>query len=231
MTNRDPGAPNGQNPRALETRDVVDDGRLHSPSVARNKDVIRESFLDIGVASGRVLEIASGTGEHAVHIVSAAPELHWITSDIDEDSRHSISAWIKHAGLAARIDGPLALDVSQPVEQWAVSGDLDGMLSANMIHIAPFAACEGLLRGAGALLKVGGKMVFYGPFSRDGVHTSPSNQDFDQSLKSRDASWGVRDLERDVVPLANAAGLALKEVRDMPANNIMVVFERSEDAD
>ena len=217
----------GKPPVALEDRGGEGDGRLFSPSAARNRDVIRETFLELMPRAGRVLEVGSGTGEHGVHIAAMSPDLIWQASEFDARSRRSVAAWIAHAGLGERMPAPLALNASDPADLWGVEAGLAGVYSSNMIHIAPWAAGRGLVAGAGALLRSGGRLFLYGPFSREGEHVSASNADFDRSLRSRDPEWGVRDLERDVMPVAVAAGLALVEARAMPANNFSVVFERA----
>jgi len=209
---------------ALEARETSG-ARLFSPSAARNREAILEVFLAHMPQAGMVLEIGSGTGEHAVHIAAHLPELTWLPGDPDETSRASISAWIAETGLA-NIAAPHAIDVT--IADWAkaVSRPIDAIVSINMIHIAPFAAAEGLIAGAGEILREGGKLFLYGPFSRNGEHTAPSNAAFDASLKARDPSWGVRDLENDIVPLAEKAGLSLEDVVSMPANNFSVIFAR-----
>lgn len=211
---------------ALEARDMSG-ARLFSPSAARNREAILEVFLAHMPRAGTVLEIGSGTGEHAVHIAARLPELTWLPGDPDETSRASISAWIAYTGLA-NIAAPHAIDVTIGGWAKAVSRPIDGIVSINMIHIAPFAAAEGLIAGAGAgaLLGPGGRLFLYGPFSRNGEHTAPSNAAFDASLKARDPSWGVRDLERDMVPLTEKAGLSLEDVVSMPANNFSIILVR-----
>ncbi|MEO1642443.1 MAG: DUF938 domain-containing protein [Pseudomonadota bacterium] len=211
-------------PVALEAREAASDGRRYSPSIDRNKDVIAEVFVEYVSANARVLEIASGTGEHGFHICEAMPVLQWTYSDIDATSRTSQGAWRAGAGHD-RLHGPLDLDVTQT--DWAdtLTGRFDTVFCANMIHIAPFEAARGLIRGAGALLPPGGHLVLYGPFARD-AEIAPSNARFSEDLKRRDESWGVRDLERDILPLAEQAGLTLHTVIDMPANNLSVIFQR-----
>ena len=213
-------------PIALEERDDVE-GRLFSPSAARNRDVLRDTFLAHMPSAGAILEVGSGTGEHAVHIAAAAPQLFWRPSDPDAASRRSILAWTETTGLE-NIAAPLDIDVTAP--GWAMrlsdGAPAIGVLSVNMIHIAPFDAARGLIAGAGEALAPGGRLFLYGPFSREGAHTAPSNADFDQSLRGRDPDWGVRDLEGDIVPLAEKAGLALVEAIPMPANNFSVIFEK-----
>lgn len=219
----DPQTPPGR-PIALETRSLAGDGRRHSPSVARNRDVIRDTFLARVTTAGHVLEIASGTGEHGAHITAAAPGLVWTCSDPDPASRDSQAAWAAAAGHD-RLLGPLDLDTRSA--DWPVpAGEtFDAVFSANMVHIAPFAAVRGLFAGAGRHLLPGGALALYGPFARNGA-IAPSNAAFSESLRSRDPDWGVRDLDRDLAPLAEAAGLALDTVTDMPANNLFVVFRK-----
>jgi len=218
---------NGRKPReiALEDRVIVGE-RLFSPSAARNREPICAAFLRAAPQKGAILEIGGGSGEHAVHIAGAAPHLAWRTGDPDSASRASIAAWIAHAKLA-NLEGPHAIDASAP--QWGVEelAPFDGIVSINMIHIAPFEAAKGLFAGAGRLLRQGGLLFLYGPFSRNGVHTSPSNEAFDASLKSRDPRWGVRDLERDLTPLARNNNLAFDEAVEMPANNLCVIFRKT----
>ncbi len=211
----------GETDIALETR-AQEAARLYSPSAARNRDAIRDAFLKIMPRSGLILEIGSGTGEHAVHIAAAAPSLQWRPGDPDAASRASIAAWTEHLRLR-NVAAPHAIDVTAPNWDRGV-GPIDGLMSINMIHIAPFDAARGLIAGAGRLLKPGGRLLLYGPFARNGAHSAPSNAAFDASLKSRDARWGVRDLDLEIAPLAAAAGLAISAVIDMPANNLSVVF-------
>jgi cyclopropane fatty-acyl-phospholipid synthase-like methyltransferase len=209
---------------ALEAR-AVEAARMHSPSAARNRDPIRETFLALMPHQGTIVEIGSGTGEHAVHIAAAAPLLFWRPGDPDAASRASIAAWTAHLGLQ-NVDAPHAVDVTKPGWETAF-GAADGVVSINMIHIAPFAAAEGLIAGASQLLKPSGRLFLYGPFSREGVQTAPSNAEFDAALKARDPGWGVRDLDRDIVPLAEKTGFALVAVVPMPANNLSVAFQKA----
>lgn len=216
----------GKKPIALEER-AQEEGRLFSPSASRNRDILRDTFLAHMPAAGTILEVGSGTGEHAVHIAGAAPDLRWRPSDPDAASRASIAAWARHQHLST-IAEPMDIDVTQPgwARQLAAGDDVTGVVSVNMIHIAPFEAARGLIAGAGEVLVPGGKLFLYGPFSREGVHTAPSNADFDTSLRGRDERWGVRDLDRDIMPLADAAGLRLAATIAMPANNLSVIFEK-----
>lgn len=204
---------------------AVQNRKRFSPSAARNRDVIREVFLQTMPLAGRILEVGAGTGEHAVHLAAAVPNARWFTGDPDEAARASIAAWIEDA-QPGNLHGPHAIDVA--ARDWGVEGasPYDGIVSINMIHIAPFTATRGLVEGAGRLLRPGGKLFLYGPFSRRGRHTAPSNEAFDQSLKSRDPHWGVRDLDHDLLPLTEQAGLVLEVIVDMPTNNLCVVFRR-----
>ena len=193
------------------------DPRRVSPSVARNRDALLDALRGVLPKAGLVLEVASGTGEHVVHLASALPGLTWQPSDPSAEARASIDAW---AEGAANIRPALALDAI--VWTWPI-GAADALLCVNMIHIAPWDVCLGLLRGARAILPFGAPLVFYGPFLRAGVETAPGNLEFDASLRERDPAWGIRVLE-DVA--AAAEGFALDRVMEMPANNLTVVFRR-----
>jgi hypothetical protein len=212
-------------PLTLEERGDGGDGRLFSPSTGRNKDAVRDVFLAHMPPFGCVLEIASGTGEHGAHIVAAAQELIWTYSDVDEAGMVSQRAWAAHEGQD-RLQGPLRVDTT--AAHWGeaeAAAPYGGMFCANMIHIAPFEAAIGLFAGAGRLLRRGGRLFLYGPFGRDG-EMAPSNRDFVDSLQRRDPRWGVRDLERDILPLAQANGLNVADIIEMPANNLSVIFEK-----
>ena len=212
-------------PVALEQRGEETDGRRYSPSVARNRDPILQVFRDHVAQTGNILEIASGTGEHGAYLTSNLADLRWTYSDIDADSRRSQQAWAAAAGHD-RLDGPFVVDASQ--SDW---GDAerpdhwDVVASVNMIHIAPFEAALGLISGAGRLLKPGGKLFLYGPFARNG-EIAPSNAAFNESLQSRDPTWGVRDLDQQIVPMAEEVGLSVTNIIEMPANNLSVVLQR-----
>jgi hypothetical protein len=165
--------------------------------------------------------VASGTGEHAACFAAALPHLTFQPSDPDEAHRASIAAWRDHAALP-NLRPPLALDATE--EPWPLDR-ADAVLCVNMIHIAPWAACERLVAGAARVLPAGGPLILYGPFRRGGAHTSASNAAFDASLRAQDPAWGVRDLD-DVRRVAEARGLTLDEAVDMPSNNLTVVFRR-----
>ncbi|MEZ5998183.1 MAG: DUF938 domain-containing protein [Hyphomonas sp.] len=219
MTSKTP-----RHPVALEQRGNGDDGRRYSPSTARNREPIRDVFLAEELTTGDVVEIASGTGEHGAFLTDAFEGLNWTYSDIDAESRASHAAWRGAAGHG-RLHGPLEIDAS--TDDWGAAElqQWDLIVSMNMVHISPFGATKGLLRGAGRLLKPGRYLFLYGPYARDG-EIAPSNAAFNDSLKSRNPDWGVRDLDRDLVPLAEQAGLMLHKVVPMPANNLSVIFRR-----
>ncbi len=212
-------------PVALEQRSVSADQRMFSPSAARNSTPILEFIKSILPTTGVVLEIGCGTGEHAVCFTEAMPNLIWQPSDTDTDARASTASWINFVGLK-NVLAPLDINVCSTL--WGVeeAAPFDAIMSINMVHIAPWAACLGLFAGAGRLLCDGGLLIFYGPFMRGGVHNSPSNADFDVSLKARNPSWGVRDLA-DLERVGEASGLSLREIIEMPSNNAIVVFSRS----
>lgn len=212
-------------PAALETRHKAHDGRRYSPSTARNRDVLRTVLLNFTSPHAQVLEIASGTGEHGAHVVSAAPEIVWHYSDIDPASFDSQRAWAEQTG-ADKFQGPYLIDAS--LNDWGaaeVAAPFDTIVAINMIHIAPFSAAEGLFAGAARLLSENGILFLYGPYRRKG-EMAESNARFDADLKRRHSDWGVRDLENDIVPLAHKNGLSLHHVEEMPANNLSVIFRR-----
>ena len=196
-------------------------GALSSPAVARNRDFILAVLRRALPGRGTVVEIASGSGEHAVHFAAALPQLTWQPTDPDPEARDSIAAYRAAAQLPNLLP-PLALDAMSPT--WPVT-QADDMVAINMIHIAPWAAAEGLIAGAERLLSAGGVLFLYGPFCEHGRHTAPSNAAFDESLRARNREWGVRDLD-EVAALASRHGFALEERVATPANNLSVVFRR-----
>lgn len=200
-----------------------EDKRRHAPATLRNRDAILAALGRHLPARGAVLEVASGTGEHAAHFAAALPELAFQPSDPDPGARASVDAWAAGAKLP-NLRAALALDVAAPGWEEAV-GATDAVLCVNMVHIAPWAATEGLVRGAGRLLPAGGVLCLYGPFKRGGRHTAPSNAAFDADLRASDPAWGVRDLEA-VAAEAAARGFAAPAVDEMPANNLFVAFRR-----
>lgn len=198
------------------------DARQHSPSTARNRDAILAVLQPVLPRDGRVLELAAGSGEHAVFFAAALPGLAWQPSDPDADARASIAAWTAAEGLS-NVAPPLDIDVC--AAEWGAGEGYDAVLAINMIHISPWEATLGLMAGVARVLKPGGVLFTYGAYKRDGVHTAPSNEAFEQWLKARDERFGVRDMA-DVEAAANAQGLALREVIEMPANNFALVFSR-----
>jgi hypothetical protein len=198
------------------------DPRRHAPATLRNRAPIIEVLRQALPPLGLVLEIASGSGEHAVAFAAAFPHLSWQPTDREPDALASIAAHAAERGLANLL-APLRLDAESP--HWPVAR-ADAILCCNMIHIAPWSACRGLLAGAGRTLTADGLLYLYGPFRRDGRHTADSNREFDEDLRRRNPAWGVRELA-EVTMLAEANGLELAEIVPMPANNLSVLFRRS----
>lgn len=190
---------------------------ITAPAAERNKQPILQVLRRVLPRSGLVLEVASGTGQHVAHFARALPLLEWQPSEANPESLSSVRAWVE--GLA-NVRAPVELDVLK--FPWPVT-QADAVLCINMIHIAPWAAAEALVSGAGQVLGSGGVLFLYGPYRRHGRHTAPSNEAFDASLRERDPEWGVRDLEA-VVELGAAAGFVLEDVVEMPANNFSVVL-------
>jgi SAM-dependent methyltransferase len=204
----------------LATRSVI--MQQHWPAPERNKIPILEVLKQTLPSAGRLLEVASGSGQHAAYFAAALPAWTWLPSDIDPGNLASIAAYVDEAALP-NLAAPRHLDVC--AQDWQI-GVLDAVFNANMIHIAPWAVCEGLLRGAGQHLRDAGLLVLYGPFRIGGAHTAPSNAEFDASLRKRDAQWGVRDLEA-VVELACTFELTHRAAIAMPANNQCLIFARN----
>jgi cyclopropane fatty-acyl-phospholipid synthase-like methyltransferase len=204
----------------------MSDARQYAPATDRNRDPILNVLLEVLPPTGTVLEISSGTGEHAAYFAPKLKPRRWIPTDLSAAARDSIEAWRQEVG-ADNLAAPIALDASQ--DHWAVEAlelaePIGAIVNINMIHIAPWSACLGLMAGAGRILPKGGILYLYGPFKQNGQHTAPSNQAFDESLRMRDRAWGVRDLEA-VITAAEAAGLSFVKTYAMPANNLSVVFE------
>lgn len=199
----------------------ADGDALTAPAVARNRDAILDVLRAILPDSGVVLEIASGSGEHAIHFAAALPSLTWMPSDPDPMARRSVAAHARGSGVT-NIRPPLDLDVSRgpwPSERVAA------IVCINMIHIAPWPATEGLMAGAGQTLTDGGALILYGPFLEGGRHCAESNASFDASLRERDPDWGVRDAEA-VTAEAAKHGLAFDRRLAMPANNLSLIYRR-----
>ena len=198
-----------------------EDARRFAPAVARNKAAITEVLARHLPASGLVVEIASGSGEHALHFAEHFPALTFQPTDADAAALASIAAWRDEARLTNLLP-PLMLDVMADV--WPVQ-KADVLVCINMIHIAPWEATAALMQGAARSLPPNGMLFLYGPFKQGGAHTAPSNAEFDASLRAQDVRWGVRDLGA-VAEIARAAGFAAPMVEAMPANNLSVIFRR-----
>lgn len=201
--------------------DRSDDVRQHAPATQRNREPILAVLREELPEAGLVLEVASGTGEHAVHFARALPHLTWQPSDPSPEALASIAAWREQEG-SANLLAPLELDAA--ADGWPLDS-ADAIVCINMIHISPWQATKGLMRGAGRLLPPGAPLILYGPYRRTGHPLEPSNAAFDESLKARDPRWGLRLLE-DVADCAAAQGLDLSRTVEMPANNLTVVFRK-----
>ena len=201
--------------------DPSTDQRRYAPPAQRNREAIAAVLRDMLPSRGSVLHIAEGSGEHIIHFARAFPHLTFVPSDPDPAAGESIAAWIKTEALQ-NILPPLALDASS--DDWPVER-ANAIVCINMIHISPWSATEGLMRGAAKLLPVGAPLFLYGPYKRDGRHTAPSNENFEGWLKSQNPEFGVRDLD-DVADCAGTQGFSPPQVIEMPANNLSVVFRK-----
>jgi hypothetical protein len=192
----------------------------HSPAAERNREPILAQLRSILGQSGTALEIASGTGQHAAWFAAGMPGWTWQPTDLDPELLPVIAERISQAQVGNALP-PVRLDVAQP--EWPLTRKFDAILCANMLHIAPWSACTGLMAGAARHLAPGGMLVTYGPYFEHDVPTAPSNLAFDRSLRERDPSWGIRRLD-DVVAEAARNGLAFGQRHPMPANNLLLVF-------
>ncbi len=200
------------------------DGRLDAPAFHRNAEPIWDAIGDVlAVKTGAVLEIGSGTGQHIVTYAARCPQLTFWPSDIMESHRASIE-WCRRASGLSNVRPPVSIDLMNEW-YWHDEIPLDAILCFNVIHIAPWIVTQNLMRGAGRALTAGGHLLMYGPYKRGGAHTAPSNEAFDTSLRGRNPDWGVRDLE-SVADVAAQNGLALVKTVEMPANNLVLAFER-----
>lgn len=202
----------------------------YAPATGRNRSFILDVLTRVLPAEGTVLEIASGTGEHAVFFAPQLLPRVWLPSDISAEHLASIDAW-RAAFPSPNLRSPIHLDVSTtpwPVELEPPVPAITAIVNINMLHITPWTCCEALLRGAARVLPAQGVLVLYGPFMRDGQHTAPTNAAFDRDLRRRNPAWGVRDLD-EVQALAATDQLMCDEVIEMPANNLMVVLRHQPD--
>lgn len=206
----------------ISTRAGNSGERMSAPHVARNTGPIIDILREILPESGLVLEIASGTGEHALYFARAFPALMFQPSDPDPLALASIAAWSETGGPGNLLP-PLMLDAAET--HWPLQ-QADAILCINMIHISPWTATEGLLAGAGRLLGAGAPLYLYGPYHQHGVPTAPSNEAFDANLKARDEQWGLRQVEH-VSGEAAKHGLALERIVGMPANNLSLIFRKA----
>lgn len=193
-----------------------------APAVARNRGPILEVLRRFLPAGARVLELASGTGEHALHVARALPGITWQPSDANAEALASIAAWRAAQGTPNLL-APIALDAADPAT-WPARAD--ALVAINLIHIAPWAVTQGLFRGAAGLLPPDGVVILYGPYRETDLPTAPSNEAFDADLRARDPAWGLRQLD-DVVAEAARNGFALARRIAMPANNLCLVFGRA----
>lgn len=198
--------------------------RQHAPAAERNAQPIIQVLKQQLPQTGRALEIASGTGQHAVAFARAFPRIEWVPSDPDRFARESIAAWSQEAQLPNLLP-PLDIDVSRPGWHEGLGMPFQAILAINLVHISPWTATLGLLEGAGGLLESGGVLYLYGAYRRGGEHTAQSNVRFEEWLEAQSPEYGVRDMA-DVEREANAQGLALAEAIEMPANNFSLIFRK-----
>ncbi len=199
--------------------------KRHAPATERNREAILEVLRNCLPDEGTVLEISAGTGQHAVFFAPRLGARYWLPTDIDEISLASIASWREEAAPVNLLPPqPLdVLDLVWPVEAAELPAPISALVNINMVHIAPWSCCEALFDGAARILKPGAPLLLYGPFRREGQHTAASNAAFDDQLRSQDPRWGVRDLEA-VINVAVDHGFACREVIEMPAHNLSVIF-------
>jgi hypothetical protein len=195
------------------------DHRQYAPATVRNRDFILDVLREVLPTTGVILEIASGSGEHVVHFARNLPSLVFQPSDPEPDALLSVAAWMK-AAEATNVRAPIVLDASR--SPWPIAS-ADGIICINMVHISPWDASVGLIRGAAAILPLGSPLYLYGPYKRKGFATAPSNEAFDRNLRDRNPIWGLRDLEA-IAAIAQSAGFSIPDITEMPANNLSIVF-------
>ena len=203
------------------------DLRRYAPATERNREPILEVLRQILPPTGTILEISSGTGEHAIYMAPQLAPHRWLPSDPNPEARASIMAW-QQATPCDRLYPPIDLDASSP--HWSIESaesfkldPITAIVNINMIHIAPKSAYLGLIAGASRILPNQGILYLYGPFKQEGVHTAPSNTAFDESLRAQNPEWGIRDLS-EIATVAATHNLHLHNIFTMPANNLSVVF-------
>ena len=205
-----------------------DDGRLDAPAFHRNQEAIGQNLeILLQGRTGDVLEIGSGTGQHAMAFASRMPSITWWPTDFNDHHLRSIAAWRRHANLP-NLKEPVLLDASAadwPLRERGLPERFTAIFCANVIHIAPWAVTEGLFAGASRHLRGGGELRLYGPFQRDGAHNAPSNAAFDESLRRQNPEWGVRDTA-DLTGLARRNNLRLLRTYELPSNNAILAFEQ-----
>jgi hypothetical protein len=206
--------------------------KQYAPATQRNREAILEVLQRVLPQSGTILEVASGTGEHAVFFAPCLQPRWWLPSDANPASRASIDAWVKEFKIE-NLSASIEIDASSSI--WAVedstllnNSPITAIVNINMIHISPWSACLGLMAGAARILPPDGILYMYGPYKQGGKHTAPSNEAFDMSLRLQNPQWGVRDLD-EVIAAASSQQLFLVETVQMPANNLSVVFKRGND--
>jgi hypothetical protein len=197
------------------------DHRQYAPATVRNRDFILDVLRDVLPTTGVILEIASGSGEHVVHFARNLSSLVFQPSDPEPDALLSVTAWMKAAEVT-NVRAPIVLDASRSL--WPIAS-ADGIICINMVHISPWDASVGLIRGAAAILPPGSPLYLYGPYKRKGFATAPSNEAFDRNLRDRNPIWGLRDLEA-IAAIAQSAGFSIPDITEMPANNLSIVFRR-----
>ena len=197
------------------------DHRQYAAATVRNRDFILDVLRDVLPTTGVILEIASGSGEHIVHFARNLPSLVFQPSDHEPDALLSVAAWMKAAEVT-NVRAPIVLDASRSL--WPIAS-ADGIICINMVHISPWDASVGLIRGAAAILPPGSPLYLYGPYKRKGFATAPSNEAFDRNLRDRNPIWGLRDLEA-IAAIAQSAGFSIPDITEMPANNLSIVFRR-----
>lgn len=209
-----------ENAKPWFVKDAIGQVRKHAPATLRNRDVIVDVLRSILPDSGMVLEIASGSGEHVACFAAAFPNLLWQPSDPDPEARASISAWCADR---ENVLAPVALDAA--VDGWPVE-EVAAILCINMVHISPWDATIGLMRGASRRLDSGAPLYLYGPYHRADVKTAESNEAFDRSLRSRNPKWGLRTVD-DMIALGSQNGFGFERLVEMPANNLSLIFTKT----